>query len=180
MTRHPARHRLRRSRDDRGVVLVEAALIFPIVFMFVFGLVTFGLALGQRNSLENAARESSRFGATRPVSVVKDWLDAVHGVAVSAATGEMDAGVSDRYICVALVGTDDHDGRRESIGSASPAYYSSGGCPRQPGGTDIVACPSTEPCVQVVLRRSVRLDAVAFQRSVMLDSVNISAFERES
>ena len=155
-------------------------MIFPILFMFVFGLVTFGLALGQRNALENAARESSRFGATRPVTVVKDWLDAVHGVAVSAATGEMDDGASDRYICVALVGTANHDGRRVTIGSGSPTYSSSGGCPRQPGGTDIVACPSTAPCVQVVLSRSVRLDAVAFQRSVTLDAVNVSAYERES
>lgn len=158
---------------------MEAALLFPVLFMLVFGLVTFGLALGQRNSLENAARESSRFGATRPVTVVKDWLDSVHNVAVSAATGELGPGAPDRYVCVALVGTAQHDGRRVTVGNGTPTYSSSGHCAVSYGSTDTLTCPSTAPCVEVVVSRSVTLDAVAFKQQITLDARNISAFERE-
>lgn len=140
--------------------------------MLVFGMVTYGLALSQGNAIENAARETSRFGATHPVSTTADWLDAVTAVAVSSATGDLDATADDRYICVALVGTDEHDGRKEITG-ASNVSYSSDSCPD-------TACPSSAPCVQVVLERTASVEAVAFQREVTISGVGVSSFERES
>lgn len=153
--------------------MVEAVFIFPLLLMLVFGMVTYGTALAQRNAIENAAREASRFGATTPVSTnVKTWLDQVTGVAVAASTGDLGAAAPDRYLCVALVGTEDLDGRRVTLGASDVTYASSGGCPD-------TTCPSSDPCVQVVLRRSAKLEAVAFQRSITLDGSGVSAFERE-
>lgn len=166
----------RRRRREGGAIIVEAAFILPVLFMVVVGLVTYGTALGQRNSLENAAREASRYGATRPVSGTNAWLDAVAQVAVAAATGEIDAGAPGRHVCVALVGAGSSDGRREVDGTSAPSYFGAGNCKR-PDGSD-VTCPTSAPCVQVALHRSVTLDAVAFTHSVTIDAANVSVFER--
>lgn len=152
-------------------MLVEAVFIFPILLMLVFGMVTYGLALSQGNAIENAAREASRFGSTRPVPAsVNTWLDEVSNVAVAAATGEMEASTPDRYICVALVGGE-RVGRKITVGT-TPEYASSGSCPD-------TTCPTSDPCVQVVLGRSAKLEGVVFQRSITLDAKSVTTYERD-
>ena len=162
-----------RTRHERGAVLMEAAFVFPVLMMLVFGMVSLGLALSQRNAVDNAAREASRFGATHPVTgSIADWLDDVSDVAVAASTGELDAGAPGRYLCVALANSTS-DGRKVEVGTSSPSYSASGDCP----GT---SCPTSAPCVQVVLARTAKVDAVAFKRSIAIDSSNVSTFERHS
>jgi hypothetical protein len=56
---------MRFARDDSGASMVEFALIAPILFVFLFGIIDFGRALFQYNNLTNAAREGARFAATR-------------------------------------------------------------------------------------------------------------------
>jgi Flp pilus assembly protein TadG len=160
-----------RDGRERGAVMMEAAFVFPIVIMLVFGMVTYGLALGQRNAIDNAARESSRFGATHPVTDVNGWLDSVSAVAIAASTGELGDNAPDRYICVAIANRETNNGRKVMVGTSAPSYSTSGDCPGTP-------CPSTAPCVQVVLSRTATLDAVAFQRAITLKSTNVSAYER--
>lgn len=163
----------RRRGGDRGVVLVEMAFILPILLMLVFGMVTFGIALSQGNAIENAAREASRYGSTRPVpgTSIKTWLDEVTDVAIAASTGDLGASAPDRFLCVALVGSGEVNGRRETIGTAVH-YSGSGNCPD-------ATCPNSDPCVQVVLERSATLEAVAFERSITIGGTSVSAFERE-
>lgn len=167
----PNQRRAHLARTDRGVALVEAALVLPVILMMVFGMVTFGIALSHGNAIENAARETSRYGATRPVTTTTAWLDDVAAVAIAAATGDLDASVPDRYLCVALVNTKTHDGHRITQGSTTS--YGTGSCREQ-------SCPSTAPCVQVVLERSAVLDTVAFRRSITVGGASVTAFEREA
>jgi len=66
MTRTRSRNRAKRfARSESGASMVEFALIAPILFMFLFGIIDFGRALFQYNNLTNAAREGARFAATR-------------------------------------------------------------------------------------------------------------------
>ena len=53
------------AREDSGASMVEFAIIAPILFTFLFGIIDFGRALFQYNNLTNAAREGARFASTR-------------------------------------------------------------------------------------------------------------------
>lgn len=55
--------RLKR-REDRGAALVEAALVLPLLLMLTLGIWTTARAWNVHNTLDHAAREAARFGAT--------------------------------------------------------------------------------------------------------------------
>ena len=57
----PARRR--RARDDRGAVLVEAAIVLPILFMIVFGILEIGSALKSYSGAANAVRAGGRMAS---------------------------------------------------------------------------------------------------------------------
>lgn len=48
---------------NRGQALLEFALIFPIVIIFLFTIVDFGIAVDRRITLQHAVREGARKGA---------------------------------------------------------------------------------------------------------------------
>lgn len=171
MTSHRGRGTDRTGRE-RGAVLMEAAFVFPVLFMVVFAMITYGQALGQKNGIENAAREASRYAARHPVDTTRDeWLDDILGVAIASATGDLGPGAPNREICVALSGTAGNDGKVTVIGSASPTY-ASGTCPG-------VTCPPSKPCTQVTLARTADVDAVFFRQTIDIEAASVSLFERE-
>jgi Flp pilus assembly protein TadG len=53
----------RRGRDDRGVALVEFAIIAPLIFLLLFGIIEFGWTFYQLNDVRQSARETSRLAA---------------------------------------------------------------------------------------------------------------------
>jgi Flp pilus assembly protein TadG len=52
--------RRRRARGDDGVALVEAALVTPLVFTVLFGIMEFSWMLKDRMSVANAAHDAAR------------------------------------------------------------------------------------------------------------------------
>jgi hypothetical protein len=54
----------RTSSRERGATLVEAAVVFPFLFLLLFGLVEFGWAFKDSLSVGHGAREAARAGAT--------------------------------------------------------------------------------------------------------------------
>ena len=54
------RARRRRLGDDRGASAVEFAIIAPLFFVLVFGIINFGVILGQQVALNHAVREGAR------------------------------------------------------------------------------------------------------------------------
>ena len=54
------RRAVRRARGDRGAAAVEFALIAPILFLLVFGIIDFGLLINSQSTASNAAREGAR------------------------------------------------------------------------------------------------------------------------
>ncbi len=56
---------MRRRDVPRGQALVELALVLPIFFLLVFGLVDLGRAVFVYNSLAEASREGARWGSVQ-------------------------------------------------------------------------------------------------------------------
>lgn len=74
---HPSRTRNR----DRGVTVIEFAIILPLLLMVVFGIVEFGRAYQARLTVTHAAREGVR------VLAVTEDQPAAEAAALAAATG---------------------------------------------------------------------------------------------
>ena len=65
MTRFPVIRRspgsrTRRDRDQRGAVVVEFALIVPLLLLVVFGIFEFGYMLNRDTIISNASRDGAR------------------------------------------------------------------------------------------------------------------------
>jgi hypothetical protein len=60
---------LRRGWDD-GSTAVEAAVVFPLLFALIFGIVEFGMALWQWNTMELAVLEAGRYAMINNASPV--------------------------------------------------------------------------------------------------------------
>jgi len=56
-----------RNGSSRGQTIVEFALIAPVFFLLLFGIIDFGMALDQRITLQHAIREGARYGAVHTV-----------------------------------------------------------------------------------------------------------------
>jgi hypothetical protein len=52
-----------RLRQQRGQGLVEFAVIFPLLFFFLFAIFDVGLGLNRQATLQHAVREGARYGA---------------------------------------------------------------------------------------------------------------------
>lgn len=52
-----------KSAWRRGAAAVEMAMVMPVLFLMLFGIIEFGWMLSVQNSLVNAAREGARIGA---------------------------------------------------------------------------------------------------------------------
>ena len=161
------------SRRDTGAAMVEMAFIFTLLVMLLVGVVTSAIAFGQKNSVENAAREASRYAATYPVpdnnpevASWNDWLTTVRDVARSAAQGNLDTGVDGYYICVAHIGS----GQRLVDTNVTPAP------PTPPG-----ACYDdglSDSRVQIVTQRESQISAAFFSVDVTLRAPATARYER--
>ncbi|MEW6327514.1 MAG: TadE/TadG family type IV pilus assembly protein [Thermodesulfobacteriota bacterium] len=70
-------------RDQKGAAAVEFALVLPILILFIFGIIEFGMGMHAKEILTNASREGARAGIVagdpRPtesqiIDVVKTYL----------------------------------------------------------------------------------------------------------
>jgi Flp pilus assembly protein TadG len=59
----------RAIRDERGVALVEFALVLPLLVLICLGTIDFGRAYARWNSVKNAAREGASFAQLNPGKV---------------------------------------------------------------------------------------------------------------
>lgn len=55
-----------RRDTERGQAMTEFALIAPLFFLILFGIIQLGFLLGGQNGLTNAAREAARYASTLP------------------------------------------------------------------------------------------------------------------
>lgn len=151
------------ARHDSGAAIVEMAFIFSILVMLLVGVTTSAIAFGQKNSIENAAREASRYAATlKPMD-----LGTVLDVARSAAQGDLDGGVDGQYICVAYLSDSGWEKLEETAGVQSGP--SAGEC-YSDGLSDIR--------VQIVTQRDSEINAALFSIDFTLNAQATARYER--
>lgn len=64
MTRHAARRVLKLARDCRGVNMLEAAIITPLLLLVTFAIADFAAVLYVFLALQNGVSQASRYGIT--------------------------------------------------------------------------------------------------------------------
>lgn len=160
--------RRNQKRPDKGAALVEMAFVFSLLVMLLVGTVTAAIAYSRNNSIENSAREASRFAATLPGPIDTDWLQNVRDVARAAAQGDLATGVPGQYICVAFV-DGSSDTRLTDIGGVEAE--SSGECFDD-------GRPDGEVRVQVVTQRETTIQVVLFSTDVTLSAPAAARYER--
>lgn len=76
-----ARTRRRPRRDQRGAAVLEFALVAPLFFLVIFGLVTFGMILAKKQSITNAAADGARaaVGQANPAAAAQARVQAALG-----------------------------------------------------------------------------------------------------
>jgi Flp pilus assembly pilin Flp len=158
-------------RAESGAAMVEMAFIFGILVMLLVGVVTSAIAFGQKNQIENAAREASRFAATLapdPITGIDNaWLEAVRNVAQEAAQGNLDAGVEGQHICVAHFGSSGWQRLRQDDGGAPV-----------PGTEPCYSDGLSDPRVQVETGRDTEINAAFFSVDISLVAPATARYER--
>jgi Flp pilus assembly protein TadG len=173
------RPRRPRPRCQRGAAATEFAIVLPVLVALLLGTVSAGLTYTNHIALTNAAREASRFGATRPVdATMSTWLAGVRDQAVRSATGSLNAPAS-TYVCVAYVhpaGTEasDRTTRLERFTGARAV----GATPSTTGPCYDDGLPTTDRRVQVLVQRDAEIEALLVSPSVTLTGRSTSRFER--
>lgn len=156
-------------------------MVTLFLLMLLVGTVTAAAAFSQKTSLQTAAREATRFGATLPVNGdMTVWLKRVSEVARGAANGDLDPAVAGQTICVAYVypnGT--------TAGDRNTRLTETAGVSGTPSSGPTAKCfddgrPDDERRVQVTVARKTTIQAVAFSTKVGLSSRSAARFERSN
>ncbi|MDX1448736.1 MAG: TadE/TadG family type IV pilus assembly protein [Acidimicrobiia bacterium] len=179
LTRTPTERTSKPHQRERGAALIEAALVLPMLLMMLLGTVTASIAYGQQTSLQTAAREASRYGASLPVTGGMDvWLRDVLSVARNAAAGDLAPNVPGQFLCVAYVypaGSTVND-RTTRLTQTNGVLGSVTSGPTATCFDD--GRPASERRVQVVTSRRSTIQAIAFDIDVTLRSTSAARFER--
>lgn len=92
-----ARRRFRQRSRDGGQSLAEFAIVAPIFFLLVFGVIQVGLVMAAHNGLVDGVREAARRAATYRIN--EESFDPVVFPAICATIqDELDARLADRVI----------------------------------------------------------------------------------
>jgi Flp pilus assembly protein TadG len=157
-------------------MLVEFAIILPVLGALLIGMLSGGMAYSRKLSLTNGAREGARYGATLPVQNFANldaWLDEVSSVAVDAVDDNLTDDAEGRVVCVAYVhpdgiATNDRTTRR---------YQADGATGYEPEPCFDDGRPNSERRVQVLLQRTSDLNALIYQHEVTLTGKSVARFE---
>ena len=91
-----ARRARRRDRDQRGAVVVEFALIVPLLLLIVFGILDFGYMLNRTTIVSNASRDGARAAS----------LDGTFADICTTVKSELsESGIAVPTACTATTGT---------------------------------------------------------------------------
>ncbi len=163
------------DEKDGGAAMVELALVLVLLVMLLVGTVSAAMAFGRGNSIQNAAREASRFGATYPrppdnpdVANWSDWLGEVRDVARAGASGDLDPSVPGSFICVAHL-----------EGGVIESLEDDGGVVTQPDNECFSdGRPAAETRVQIVVERETDFQVIVFSTDVTLSYTAAARYER--
>lgn len=154
------------ATGERGAVVVEFALILPVLMMLLLGMVSGASAWNQSQSLGQGSRVAARYAATLPLPAsdadMPAWLDSLIDRSVTASEGNMGSTVDGRAVCVAYV---------DPAGSAPDKTFSRRLDAAGVRTSGVDTCfddgqSTTDRRIQVVLQRSGILD-IGFHRQTL-------------
>ncbi len=69
-------------RSPRGQALIEFAFVLPIMLVFLFAIVDFGIAIDRRITLQHSVREGARYAAVHPIEldIKQKTVDQAQGI----------------------------------------------------------------------------------------------------
>jgi Flp pilus assembly protein TadG len=141
-----------RRTGEGGAVLIEAAIVMPILIMLVLGIWSVGRAYNIYLTIDHAAREAARYGAVDADDA--SWRVEVRSKAIAEAAPSLALAGAD--VCAALV-----DGPAGNPGDC----------------LDSTDDPRTEKRAQVVITKQVPLDFLFFNMNVTLHARAVSRWE---
>jgi Flp pilus assembly protein TadG len=159
---------LRRARE-RGAALVEFAFVFPLLAMVLFGTITGGFALNEKQQITHATREGVRYAATVPWDQnfsSGTWATNVRDMVVERSAGTLKAA----DVCVSLVHND--PGTVFSGPSRPASQYTTNGTatPCIAGQSFPTAGEDLGRRVQITTRRAVTVSWVLGTSDVVMTS----------
>jgi Flp pilus assembly protein TadG len=166
--RHPGARP--RRRGERGAVVVEFALIVPILMMILLGIISAGTVYNQKTSLAHAAREGARYGAILSPDqgfTSGTWASNAKDVVMARSGGELNSTTGS--VCVSLV---TGSPATTYTGSHDSSWYStnSDGSPCDSSDTYTVTTNDDGLRIQVSLSKTAKWDLGMYARTVTLTS----------
>jgi Flp pilus assembly protein TadG len=112
----------RRVRVQRGAILVEFALVLPLLAMVLLGMVSTGLAYNQKLDLTHATREGARYGAT--ISPYQQWQSGTWATNVrDLVIARSSENLTTADVCVSLVVSSSATTSAVYVGAGHPASF---------------------------------------------------------
>ncbi|HSJ83349.1 MAG TPA: TadE/TadG family type IV pilus assembly protein [Acidimicrobiia bacterium] len=120
--------------DDRGATLVEAAMVYVLLFIALFAVVEFGLAFKDWLSVSHAAREGARAGATYGDDPTAD-IQILRDIERTLAPAGIAEGIEVRIFNAEIPATGE-----------DYTYTPGNDCSDNSPGTTLVGCCDWTPC----------------------------------
>lgn len=114
---------------DRGQALPEFALITPLFFLVLFGIIQFGFLFAGQNGMSNAAREAARYASTLPTpdqTVAGNGSCSAAGSNAKAIHDRLTAANLPQYIPGFILGNLTYSGALPACGAAAIAGTGTG------------------------------------------------------
>lgn len=107
------------TKREGGASLVEFALVVPLLTLFLFGIVQFGIAYDKQQSINSAAREGARLGALDATTMEEISVRAAEAYDASAAPGNDPQVEVFDDTTAAAIGTRTADGSYTIVGTST-------------------------------------------------------------
>ena len=105
MRRRPVRRVRQFGRERRAAAMVEFAIVAPVLFLLVFGLLDAGRFFLEYHHLANAVREGARVGAVLPMSTAAERTASIQAITQHVISNVGLRTMNAQWITVSEVGT---------------------------------------------------------------------------
>jgi Flp pilus assembly protein TadG len=107
---------MKRRKDEQGAAAIEFALVMPILFLVVFGIIAYGVWFAQDLALSNSARQAARYGVVDN----RTCADMITEARSSASTLAMDGNSPAMTVTVTVTHADGSTTSPCSSGTVQP------------------------------------------------------------
>jgi hypothetical protein len=92
------------GREDRAAAMVEFAIVAPLLFMLVFGLIDVGRFMFEYHHLVNAVRDGARVGAVLPMTTAAERIASYHVITTRVVESVSLRPINPHWVAVSEVG----------------------------------------------------------------------------